>query len=107
MRETDLQPETQHAAGVIAKHARSRGIDPASFATAWTLANPLVTGAIAGPRTMEQWQTYLRALTVRWIQEDEQVVDRLVRPGTTAVPQFVDSAYPVEGRPQPIGGSTR
>jgi aryl-alcohol dehydrogenase-like predicted oxidoreductase len=107
MRETDLQPEAQRAAAVIAAHARHRGIDPAAFATAWTLANPMVTGAIAGPRTMEQWQSYLAAVAVRWTEADEQVVDGLVRPGTTAVPQFIDSAYPVEGRPRPSGALAR
>jgi aryl-alcohol dehydrogenase-like predicted oxidoreductase len=71
------------------------------------MANPMVTGAIAGPRTLEQWQAYLAAVAVRWTQEDDQVVDGLVRPGTTAVPQFIDSAYPVEGRPQPPGAFAR
>jgi aryl-alcohol dehydrogenase-like predicted oxidoreductase len=101
MRETDLQPAAQRAAAIIAEHAQGRGVDPAAFATAWTLANPMVTGAIAGPRTLDQWQAYLAAVAVLWTEEDEAVVDRLVRPGTTAVPQFVDQAYPVEGRPRP------
>ena len=30
----------------------SAGIEPVAFATAWVLANPIVTAAIAGPRTM-------------------------------------------------------
>jgi aryl-alcohol dehydrogenase-like predicted oxidoreductase len=66
---------------------------------AWVLANPIVTGAIAGPRTMEQWQSYIKAIDVAWSDEDEAMVDTLVPAGTTAVHQFSDPVYPVEGRP--------
>ncbi len=87
-------------AALIAGHARKRGIEPVAFATAWVLANPIVTGAIVGPRTMEQWQSYLGALEVSLTEEDEHVVDGLVPAGTTAVHQFIDPMYPVEGRPK-------
>ena len=69
-----------------------------AFATAWVLANPAVTGAIVGPRTLEQWQSYLGALEVSLTEADEGVVDELVPAGTTVVHQYVDPAYPVEGR---------
>ena len=97
--ETEYRPETIRAARRIAEHARSRGLDPVAFAIAWVLANPLVTGAIVGPRTLEQWRAYLAALDVAWDAADEAAVDGLVPPGTTAAPQFIDPAYPVEGRP--------
>src|SRR5690606_7919285 len=64
MAETEYRPEALAAAEKIAAHATSRGISPAAFATAWVLANPYVTGAIAGPRTMQQWQTYLAELDI-------------------------------------------
>jgi aryl-alcohol dehydrogenase-like predicted oxidoreductase len=98
MLETEFRPETIRAAATIAEHARRRGIEPVAFATAWVLANPTVTGAIAGPRTMEQWQSYLGALEVSLTEADEGVVDELVPAGTTVVHQYVDPAYPVEGR---------
>ena len=101
MLEAEFRPENVAAAKVIAAHAARRGIDATAFALAWVLANPMVTGAIAGPRTLEQWQAYVKAFDVTWIAEDEAVVDRLVPPGTTAVPQFTDPAYPIEGRPRP------
>jgi aryl-alcohol dehydrogenase-like predicted oxidoreductase len=99
MMQTEFKPEVIEAAAVLARHAASRGVDPIAFAIAWVLANPIVTGAIAGPRTMEQWRTYLKALDVKWTAEDDAVVDRLVPAGTTAVPRFIDPVYPVEGRP--------
>ena len=71
-----------------------------AFATAWVLANPIVTAAIAGPRTMAQWESYLGALEVTLSEEDERAVDQLVPAGTTAVHQFTDPQYPVEGRPE-------
>jgi aryl-alcohol dehydrogenase-like predicted oxidoreductase len=99
MMQTEYKPEVIEAAAVLARHAAARGLDPVAFAIAWVLANPIVTGAIAGPRTMEQWRTYLKALDVAWTAADDAVVDGLVPPGTTAVPRFVDPMYPVEGRP--------
>ena len=99
MLQTEFQPAALDAAEALAAHARARGIEPAAFATAWVLANPIVTAAIAGPRTMEQWLSYLKAVDVAWTAEDEAVVDKLVPAGTTAVHQFIDPIYPVEGRP--------
>jgi aryl-alcohol dehydrogenase-like predicted oxidoreductase len=99
MMQTEFKPEVIEAAGVLAKHAASRGVEPVAFAIAWVLANPIVTGAIAGPRTMDQWRSYLKALDVKWTAEDEAAVDNLVPAGMTAVPRFVDPIYPVEGRP--------
>jgi aryl-alcohol dehydrogenase-like predicted oxidoreductase len=98
MLQSEFRPENITAAQAIAAHARKRGLDPTAFAVAWVLANPSVTGAIAGPRTMAQWESYLAAFHVAWTAEDEAAVDALVPPGTTAVPQFIDPAYPIEGR---------
>jgi aryl-alcohol dehydrogenase-like predicted oxidoreductase len=100
MMETEYQPENIVAAEAFAAHAQGRGLEPAAFATAWVLANPILTGAIAGPRTMEQWQSYLSALDVEWTEEDERLVDALVPAGTTAAHQSIDPAYPIEGRPR-------
>jgi aryl-alcohol dehydrogenase-like predicted oxidoreductase len=99
MAETDYQPAALAVAAKLAERAKERGVQPAALATAWVLANPIVTGAIAGPRTFEQWQSYLAALEVTWSAEDERFVDALVPPGTTAVHQFNDPSYPIEGRP--------
>jgi aryl-alcohol dehydrogenase-like predicted oxidoreductase len=99
MTETEYQPENIAAAERIADLARTRGVEAASFATAWVLNNPLVTAAIAGPRTVEQWRSYHAAATMVFEPADEAAIDAIVKPGTTAIPQFADPAYPVEGRP--------
>lgn len=99
MAETEYQPANIEAAEKVVEHAKARGIDPVPFATAWVLANPLVTAAIAGPRTIEQWRSYRAAFDCTITPEDEAVIDALVKPGTTAIPQFSDPAYPVMGRP--------
>ena len=100
MSQTEYNSYNIAAAEKIAALAERHGVEPATFATAWVLANPLVTAAIAGPRTIEQWRCYRAAADVAIAAEDEDAIDALVRPGTTAIPQFSDPMYPVEGRPR-------
>ncbi len=96
--ETEWRPESLQIAQTLAEHARGRGITPGQFAFAWVLNNRLVTGAIGGPRTMEQWDDYMGALDYRFTAEDEALVDRLVAPGHASTPGYNDPAYPLEGR---------
>jgi aryl-alcohol dehydrogenase-like predicted oxidoreductase len=96
--ETEWRPESLEIAQTLAEHARARGITPGQFAFAWVLNNKLVTGAIAGPRTMEQWDDYRGALDYTFTAEDEALVDRLVVPGHPSTPGYNDPAYPLEGR---------
>ena len=98
MMETEWREESLQAAQDIARHASARGITPGQFATAWVLNNALVTGAIAGPRTMDQWEDYLGALDYAFTAEDEAVVDRWVTTGHSSTPGYNDPAYPLEGR---------
>jgi aryl-alcohol dehydrogenase-like predicted oxidoreductase len=98
MLESEYRPENLRAAARVAEHARARGVEPATFAFAWVLANPNVTAALAGPRTLEQWQVYRAAAAFGWGPEDEALIDGLVKPGTTCLPQYTDPAYPIEGR---------
>ena len=58
----------------------------------------MVSATIAGPRTEEQWDSYLPALTLELGEEDEQLVDSLVPPGHVSTPGYTDPGYPVEGR---------
>jgi aryl-alcohol dehydrogenase-like predicted oxidoreductase len=97
--ETEFHPANLAAAQELKRHADERGVSLGALAAAWVLANPLVTGLIAGPRTMEQWRSYLEALEVRVSAEDERAVAAVAPPGTTAIPRYTDPAYPVEGRP--------
>ena len=101
--ETEWRPESLRIAQTLAEHARTRGITPGQFAFAWVLNNRLVTGAIGGPRTEEQWADYMGSLHYRFTPEDEAVVDRLVVPGHPSSPGYNDPAYPLEGRVSRLG----
>jgi aryl-alcohol dehydrogenase-like predicted oxidoreductase len=98
MLESEWRAESLHIAREIAEHARAKGVSPGQFAFAWVLNNRLVTAAIAGPRTEEQWEDYVAALAVRLDGTDEALIDRLVSPGHPSTPGYNDPAYPIEGR---------
>ncbi|WEK02955.1 MAG: aldo/keto reductase [Candidatus Devosia phytovorans] len=97
--ETEWRPESIAIAQKIAVHLKGRGITPSEFAVAWVLNNPYVTAAIAGPRTEEQWTTYLKALEVTLTAEDEALIDDLVPQGHASTHGFIDPGHPLEGRP--------
>ena len=96
--ETEWRPESLDVARKIEARARAKGFGAADFALAWVLGNRLVTSAIAGPRTEEQWASYRRALDLRLTAEDEAFVDGLVAPGHASSPVFIDPSHPIEGR---------
>ena len=98
MMESEWRPESLAIAQELAAHANARGITPGQFAFAWVLNNRLVTAAIGGPRTEEQWNDYAGALSYRFTVEDEALVDRLVTTGHASTPRYNDPAYPIEGR---------
>lgn len=110
MMETEFHPETLAAAARLGEHAAARGTGLGALALAFVLANPLVAGAVVGPRMMEQLEAYLAALDVGWTEADEAAFAAVVPAGSTAIRHFVDPAYPVEGRPaagavRPHGGA--
>ncbi len=65
MMQTEWRRESLEIAQVLKEHAAARGITPGQFATAWVLANRIVTSVIVGPRTEAQFADYLGALEVR------------------------------------------
>ncbi|MEM8663482.1 MAG: aldo/keto reductase [Pseudomonadota bacterium] len=83
--ETEFRPETIAAADQVVAYARQKGLSPSAFAIAFVLANPIVTGAIAGPRTLEQFEAYLEAMDVAWGPEDEAFVSAIVPAGSTSM----------------------
>ncbi|PWG64380.1 aldo/keto reductase [Spiribacter halobius] len=97
---TEYHPENIAAAARLREHVEGRGGALAPFAVAWALANPLVHGIVAGPRTLAQWQGYFAGLDHAPDADDESAVDALVPPGTSAIAQYVDPSYPPEGRPR-------
>lgn len=96
--ETEWRAESLDIAEQIRRHVAERGISTTDFAVAWVLNNRLVTSTIAGPRTPEQWEGYVKALDYRFTAEDEALVERLVAAGHPSTPGFTDPGHPVEGR---------
>ncbi len=98
MMETEWRPESLEVAAQLTARADALGCSTGQFALAWVLNNRLVTGAVVGPRTMEQWEDYCGALAVTLTAEDEALVDRLVVPGHPSTAGYNDPQYPLEGR---------
>ncbi|MCW5626358.1 MAG: aldo/keto reductase [Burkholderiales bacterium] len=98
MMETEFREESLVMAQTIREHAEKKGVTTGQFATAWVLANRIVTSVIAGPRTVEQWLDYPGALDYRWTDDDEALIDALVRPGHPSTPGYNDPQYPLIGR---------
>ena len=88
----------QHAR-TISEHCQKRGISTISFALLWLLNNALVSSVIAGPRTLEQWQTYCSALDAEFKEDDETLLNQLVSPGHPSTPGYNDPKYLITGRP--------
>jgi len=104
MMQTEWRPESLKLAREIKRHAESKGITAGQFAVGWVLNSSFVSSVIAGPRTEEQWDDYVRTLGYKFTAEDEALVDRLVVTGHPSTPGFNDPAYPIEGR-KPRTGS--
>jgi aryl-alcohol dehydrogenase-like predicted oxidoreductase len=98
IKQTEWRAESVEIAQAVARHAATKGVSTVAFAIAWVLKNRFVSAAIAGPRTEEQWDSYLPALDVTLGPEDEAFVDDLVPPGHASTPGYTDPAYPIEGR---------
>ena len=98
--ETEWRPESLRIARRIRDYLDTKGIDPVQFALGWVLNNRLVTSAIAGPRTIEQWESYANALDYAFTAEDEALVDSLVAAGHPSTPGFTDPD--TGGRPRAL-----
>ncbi len=98
MMQTEFRPESLAIAQRLGEHAAARGVSLAQFATAWVLANRMISSVIAGPRTLAQWQAYAPALEFKLSAEDEALVDSLVASGHPSTPGYNDPAYPLIGR---------
>ena len=98
MMQTEFRPESVEMALTLKAHAEAKGMTSTEFAVRWVLANRLVTGVIAGPRTLEQWEGYLGAPGKPWGADDEALVDSLVKAGHPSTPGYNDPQYPLAGR---------
>src|ERR1700759_4028566 len=98
MMQTEWRPESLQLAQEIKAHAEKKGISAGQFAVSWVLNSAFVSSIVAGPRTEEQWDGYIRALDYRFTAEDEALVARLVVAGHPSTPGYNGPAYPIEGR---------
>ena len=96
--QTEFRRESIEIAEKLKDHARARGFSPTQFAIAWALNNQMINGVIGGPKTLEQWQDYIKALDIKLSAEDEALVDSLVPPGYASTHGFIDPQYPLNGR---------
>ncbi|HRK25480.1 MAG TPA: aldo/keto reductase [Beijerinckiaceae bacterium] len=96
--QTEFRPESFAIAETLRAHAEATGRTAVDFAIGWVLANRLVNGVIAGPRTLAQWQAYMHAASSPFSAEDEALVDSLVHPGHASTHFYTDPQYPVTGR---------
>jgi len=103
MMQTEWRHESLEIAQKLKDHAEAKGGTIVGLALRWVLNNRLVTGCIAGPRTMDQWQSYVAALDYPFTAEDEALIDSLVAPGHPSTPGYNDPQYPLEGRVSAIG----
>lgn len=96
--QTELREESYEVARQLKPLADAHGKTLTQFALAWVLANPLITSAIIGPRTMEQLEDNLGCLDCTLSAEDEAAIAALVPPGEHTGKGYNDPAYPVLGR---------
>jgi aryl-alcohol dehydrogenase-like predicted oxidoreductase len=97
--ETEFREESLQIAQQLKAHAEAKGLTLAHFAQGWVLGNAIVDSVLAGPRTLEQWQSYVAGLETRLDAEDEALVDRLVHVGHPSTPGYNDPNYAITGRP--------
>lgn len=98
MMNSEWRPESLEIAQTLKAHADKTGVSLVHFAVAWVLNNQSISAAIAGPRTFEQWESYLGAVDYVWTADDEAMVNSLVVPGHASSPGYTDPQYPVLGR---------
>jgi aryl-alcohol dehydrogenase-like predicted oxidoreductase len=96
--ETEFRAESLEIAQKLQVRAADLGVSLLHYACAWVLKNQIVTSVIAGPRTLAQWLDYFACLDVKLVEEDERLVDSLVRPGHPSTPGYTDPSYPFAGR---------
>lgn len=77
----------------FAAHATDKGIAPAQLAVAWVLDRPGVSGALIGPRNLEQLESLLPAVDVRLDESDRGFCDDLVPSGRYVTSFFNTAAW--------------
>jgi len=98
MMQTEWREESVEIVEKIKRHAKKQKATVIDIAIGWLLNNSAVTSLVAGPRTMEQWEAYVKALEYKFLPEDEALIEKFVPSGHPSSPGYNDPAYPIEGR---------
>lgn len=77
----------------LAKRAEEEGCAVTQLAVAWVLNQPGITGAIVGPRSLEQLEDLLPSADIRLNESDLRFCDDLVPPGTYVSNHFNTSNW--------------
>jgi aryl-alcohol dehydrogenase-like predicted oxidoreductase len=70
-------PEYYEIAERFTKHARERGVEPATLAVAWVMSHPAVTAPIIGARNLTQLEGSLAAVNVKMTPEWREEISAL------------------------------
>ena len=97
---TEVREESYEVAQRLVPLAGAHDVTLTQFSLNWVLANPIVTSAIVGPRTMAQYEDNLGCLGWDISQKALDEIDALVPPGEHTGWGFNDPQYPVRGRPK-------
>ena len=100
MLQTELRDESFEVAQKIKPLCVAHGKTMTQFALNWILANPIISAAIVGPRTMTQLEDNLGCLGWDIDSAALDQIDRLVPPGEHTGTGYNDPLYPVQGRPK-------
>lgn len=100
MLQTELRDESFEVAQKIKPLCVAHGKTMTQFALNWILANPIISAAIVGPRTMTQLEDNLGCLGWDIDSAALDQIDRLVPPGEHTGIGYNDPLYPVQGRPK-------
>jgi aryl-alcohol dehydrogenase-like predicted oxidoreductase len=97
--QTEFREESLQIAHELKQYSERQGWQLGHLATAWVLANPIVSAVIAGPRTLAQMEDYYAAVELPVGVAEEALIDGLVTPGHASTHGYNDPSYPFYGRP--------
>lgn len=86
---------------VVEKLAAEKSCTPSQLALAWLNHQPGVTSSIIGPRTMEQLDDNLGAVSVKITDEDRKQLDAVAEPEQAIVPYYHGSM--IDFKPSQFG----
>lgn len=77
----------------LARRATEKGCAVSQLAVAWVLNQPGITGAIIGPRTLDQFKNLLPSVEIKLDESDFKFCDGLVPPGVFVSNHFNTSNW--------------